>query len=394
MQNPNGLENLSASNEALNENLEKANLNTGDSFPPNFRAEGSEEGSANKNISDHMVLDALTDSIHKPEGAIWACDFSDLLDNYDFSDRDKEPDYDSLIERFGENNSGDTVSDSAEDVEEAASDLAKETGDIETDASDLTEETGDIEADASDLTEETGDIASDSIEDKGDSSDILIETEIRTDIPGYEGQEILVTGNPLETAEHLDSSQGDNSYNALGDCALTSCANFLTMCGIESTEEEIVGYAVENGLCDYGPYLAPESLGGADDNEIITILEDHNVGVDVYYPNEAGGSVEGLAEALEDGHAVTIGINAGVLWNDAASYGDGSVNHQITLTGTLRNSETNELEGFVACDSGIGQGALVINLDIMENCYTSVQGASAVISDAALRISDEEPALV
>ncbi len=198
--------------------------------------------------------------------------------------------------------------------------------------------------------------------------------------------DVLVSGNPFERASDLDYNQGDNSFGAAGCCGLVSSANFLNLCGIEATEEEIVGFALENDLCNNGWFISPEDTGGTNDMQIEAVIESRGVPVTTYEIGE-GGSVEDIADAVDSGRAVTIGINAGYLWNDANFIGDGSANHQITVTGAVRDNDGSVL-GLVICDSGRGlesDASRVVTMEELHMCYTTVFGATAIMSDNAVR---------
>ena len=198
--------------------------------------------------------------------------------------------------------------------------------------------------------------------------------------------DVSVSGNPFETAENLDYAQGDNPYGATGCCGLVSSSNFLNMCGIETSEDEIVGYALENGLCNYSVFAPAESNGGTNDMQIEAVIEAHGVPVTTYEIGW-GGSVEDIADAIDDGRAVTIGINAGYLWNESSSIGDGSANHQITVTGAVRDDD-GSVVGLVICDSGRGlesDASRVVSMEELAMCYETVPGATAIISDDVVR---------
>lgn len=212
-----------------------------------------------------------------------------------------------------------------------------------------------------------------------------IQPEVRHDVPGVEPA--LVFGNPYEAAEHLDNYQGDNKLNARGDCGLVSTSNVLTLCGIKSDEESITEYAVENGLCNYSRFLPPESRGGTTDSQICEILRTHGVEASAFPARSAQGNCEAVAEYVEEGRGVEIGINAGYGWQDANYIDDGSANHQITVTGTVRDTHSGELKGFIVCDSGLNGkgGSRFMSIETLRDAYEDVQGASAIVTDDSLR---------
>lgn len=202
-----------------------------------------------------------------------------------------------------------------------------------------------------------------------------------------DGEIYFVAGNPFEVAEKLDWSQGDNSYDALGCCGLVSCSNVLTICGLDTTEESVVAYAVENNICRYSPFLPPESRGGTLDPDIIAVLAGHGVEASAFSARDIRGSVEGIASAVEDGHGVTIGVNGGYLWDDANYIGTGAANHQVTVTGSVRDVN-GQVVGLVICDSGRGlqsDSCRILSLEKLAECYSTVPDASAVITDNPVR---------
>lgn len=215
----------------------------------------------------------------------------------------------------------------------------------------------------------------------------MVDAEVRTDVENFEGEDVIVIGNPFEVAENLDYKQGDNPYGARGDCGLTSCSNFLNLCGIEATEDDVVGFALENGLCANNPFASPEHVGGTNDAQLETILECYGVESSVYYPDDSRGSLEGIASAVEEGHAVMMGVNAGYLWDEPAYVDGGDVNHQITVTGAIRDTE-GEVVGLTICDSGRGleeDSCRVLSISELQDCYATAGGASVIISDEVVR---------
>lgn len=226
------------------------------------------------------------------------------------------------------------------------------------------------------------------ISDNDSNNDIVKQpAEVYNYLNGLEEYgDVYVTGKPFETAANLDYFQGDNPYGALGCCGLVSSSNFLNMCGIEATEDEIVGFALENDLCNYGWFTPPESVGGTNDMQIEAVIEAHGVPVSVYEIGH-GGSVEDIADAIDEGRAVTIGVNAGYLWNDASAIYNGHANHQITVTGAVRDND-GSVVGLVICDSGRGlesDACRVVSMEELTMCYETVPGATAIISDGSVR---------
>lgn len=206
-------------------------------------------------------------------------------------------------------------------------------------------------------------------------------------VEGFEGQNVIVTGEPFAIAGRLDSVQGDNIYGISGNCGLVSCSNYLNLCGIKADENMVSGFALANNLCSRSVFSSKADWGGTLDSQLEKIVESYGVPSSVYHPGDAKGTIEGIANAVEEGRAVMIGINAGYLWDDANSVGNGNANHEITVTGTIRDTK-GELAALTICDSGRQMEAdscRVVPVSLLHDCYTKVNGSSAVISDDAVR---------
>lgn len=214
----------------------------------------------------------------------------------------------------------------------------------------------------------------------------MLTPEIHNDFQEFEGTEVVVFGDPMRTGEQLDHLQGDNPYRAKGNCGLVSAANFLNMCGISAADEKMITkYALENNLCSNSWFISQADRGGVTQEELRTILGDFGIETQVYGALENGGTIESIASRLEAGHVGTMGVNAGHLWNDPAYIGDGCANHEVTLTGTIRDLETGELLGLTICDSGDGKACDVLTIEELKACYEDAAGAHVIFSNAPVR---------
>jgi len=182
-----------------------------------------------------------------------------------------------------------------------------------------------------------------------------------------DGTEVVVTGDPQWSAR-FNHQQGDNSLGYQGTCGLVSCEEVLRQAGLEVTEEDVVRYACDHGMCVTD--ASPEANGGTTVMEQATILND--LGVPAH--PEALDSTEDLASHLEVGQSVILAVNAGELWNDPAAYGTGEANHSILATGVARNVETGEAAGFYVNDSGAGKGAWFVPADDMKAAWLDTGG--------------------
>jgi hypothetical protein len=190
-----------------------------------------------------------------------------------------------------------------------------------------------------------------------------------------DGREVLIIGDPDGYAD-FNHQQGDNDLGFQQDCGLCSSQDVLNQFGIDVTENDVVHHAVENGECDVNPTDAANS-GGTTADWQANLLSDYGVPAHV----ENGGSIDDLANNITDGHSVIIEVNAGTLWNDANSYGDGSANHAITVTGVVRDPATSEITGFFVNDSGDGKGEKFVDASTMQQMWADVGGQS-VVTDA------------
>ena len=210
----------------------------------------------------------------------------------------------------------------------------------------------------------------DSIEDSewesqpGDASDVseplvdvvpLDETRqtIQTvDLP--DGSWEKVFDHPEQLQSELPFEQGNNEYGKEGTCALANLGTWLEIGGSANKENDIVAYASTHMDMDGDP-LCSES-GGVYPGNIPTIWK--NFGVDAY--NDSSKNLEHIAEAVESGHAVSVGVNAGKLYeNDNPeafdlndSYGDGGANHQIGIVSCVRDGVSGNITHFYINDTG------------------------------------------
>ena len=218
---------------------------------------------------------------------------------------------------------------------------------------------------------------------------------IEPTVSGYETGEIpgvdhaVVFGNPLELGERLDFMQGfDNEYGAFGTCGLTSISNICKIYGMEVSEPEVVRYAMENDLCEkVGPGVMG---GGVTTMQAIEILKHYGIASHCEFADVA--TPERIAEAIEGGYGVILGVNSGVLqdreWKVYNEEGVIQTTHYVTVTGTVRDAETGELKGFYLCDSSAARpdgGAIYTTLAEIRESYSDVYGGHVVMTNAPIR---------
>ncbi|KAF5053990.1 MAG: hypothetical protein KA967_00990 [Methanoculleus sp.] len=162
-----------------------------------------------------------------------------------------------------------------------------------------------------------------------------------------DGREVLVIGDPERDGQDIHI-QGDNTYGFEGDCGLCSCQGILNLLGIHLSEDDIVRYAVDHGLCHID--LDPRQSGGTTLEQQTELLND--LGVPAHW--EVGLSMEQLAEYVEQGHYMIAEVNAGVLFDEVQGIGDDpeQSNHAIVITGVARDLQTGSIVGFYVNDTG------------------------------------------
>lgn len=205
--------------------------------------------------------------------------------------------------------------------------------------------------------------------------------ELRTDIPGIE--RAIVAGRPFETAERMDSVQGDNALGYTQDCGLTSVANVAQLCGVNATEDGVVERAVRIGECQNSWFIPASERGGANDLNIINLLGSYGIEAHAESAQSPEGSLEAIAHYCENGQRVTMGLNAGMAWNEPQYVGDGSANHQVTVLGSVRDADTGSVAGVYICDSGSNEPCRFVDAAALEEMYTNVPGATVVVTDRA-----------
>lgn len=206
------------------------------------------------------------------------------------------------------------------------------------------------------------------------------------EVPGV--GEVLVGGDPFTIGEQLDDHQGDNLYNFQGDCGLVTVRNFLALAGIETTEDEVIGKAVNLGLCHYSELGDPAENGGTSVFQRQSLLETYNIPTVIFDSKSGDGSLEAIAAYVEAGRGVNISVNAGYAWDDPNYINDGGSNHSILVTGTARDENTGELKGLFVCDSGLtdrDSRATFLPVEVLQDAYVNAAGTSALVSANPIR---------
>lgn len=178
-----------------------------------------------------------------------------------------------------------------------------------------------------------------------------LEAELYVDVPHHrdtlpDGHAALILGDP-EGCKQFNHEQGDNPFGFRGTCGLVACEDVLRQFGVAVTEADVVRYAVQHGLCEVSSN--PETAGGVSLEGIARILSDCGVSahVESFVP-----TLLDLASQIERGKSVIVSLNAGILWDDSASYDTGMANHAVVVTGVARDPRDLRILGFYINDSG------------------------------------------
>ena len=200
--------------------------------------------------------------------------------------------------------------------------------------------------------------------------------------------EVMVFGDPFEVGQNLDDCQGDNEFNAEGNCGLLTITNMLRLGGFDITESDVTRFALENDLCVDGVWVDPYSRGGTTVMDRQEILARYGIESSYTFDTHEAGGLNEIARYVEQGYGVNISVNAGYAWDSPSNIGDGSSNHSILVTGTAYDPYTGELKGFYVCDSGLTQQdskAYFLSVDRLQNCYVDALGASMLVTNQLIR---------
>jgi hypothetical protein len=186
---------------------------------------------------------------------------------------------------------------------------------------------------------------------------------IDADTPSYvksvdlpDGETALQLGD-VDASKDYFHKQGDNDLGYQGDCGLVSSGDVANQFGVNVSENYVVHYAVDNGLCT--------TSGSPTQRGATTVLDQEKVldGLGVPSHIESGNTLEGLGRELEEGHGAIIEVNAGELWDNPDFYGSGKINHAVTVTGVAADPVTGQAMGIWIDDSGTGQYSRYVDAD-------------------------------
>ena len=194
------------------------------------------------------------------------------------------------------------------------------------------------------------------------------------------GHELLQIGD-IETARRNWEHQGNNELRYEGTCSLASIAQVMRLHGYSVTENDVVKWAAERGLCD-PPGNPPnyQNAGGANEIQIKHILKGM-LGLESQHENTK--SIERIAEMVESGKGVLMSVASKVLWKqDKLTPADLVGDHIVSVVGVARDAD-GTLAGLYINDTGIpdakmGAGRLV-SLQDLQDCALVQRGVTITI---------------
>lgn len=175
----------------------------------------------------------------------------------------------------------------------------------------------------------------------------LSETQAGAQTGMLNGHAVTIYNTPHETAQrHAISNQGTafpSTYR--GTCGCCASGTIMNMAGFNFSERDVVTYASNHGLCASGD-ANPDNNGGTTPLDRQAIIEGMS---GIQCTNTTGlYSLEELATQVENGHGVILGVDASGLPGYNCEPGSG---HAIVLASVVRNSGTNEIDGYYIYDS-------------------------------------------
>lgn len=183
----------------------------------------------------------------------------------------------------------------------------------------------------------------------------LLETQQEKQIVEYDdGRKAVRFDHPEKLLDQLPYSQGNNEFNKDMTCAHANLGSWLKIMGSQNTEKDVVRYASTHVGRDGCPLCS--SSGGTFPTDIPVIWEQFGIPAD----SDSSKNIERIAEAVESGHAVSVGVNAGILWGADNPEGhdirpniqDGSANHQIGIVSCERDMVSGAITHFYINDTG------------------------------------------
>jgi len=196
------------------------------------------------------------------------------------------------------------------------------------------------------------------------------------------GRFLQVFDHPIRSASTAVVNQGSALPNSFrGTCGPCAVGTICRKAGIPADELGVTIFAAGNGLCTKGSKKLGEN-GGTSAKDLSLILEGYG---GISSTSSIGASIHELAQYVEEGRGVIIGINPHLLPD--AGYGPQTpgenAGHWIVFHSVARDPATNEIVGFYLLDSNgtsIADTCLFYSPTTVEAAFLS-DGSYSVVTD-------------
>ena len=202
----------------------------------------------------------------------------------------------------------------------------------------------------------------------------LLYTQQEFDHIFLDGRRVRVFDHPLEPSEDRICNQGsafpDGPQQTCGCC---SCATLINMARGSADERSVVTYALGKGYCKRDGSTSPQSW--------INILADAGIRA----TDHTGESLRSLADKVEEGYGVQIGVMTGIYGEKI--YGPFvpgvSGGHSLVLESVIRDEKTGEIIEYVVVDSNgesSSDAAKRVSPHELEAAF-GIMGSPAIVTD-------------
>lgn len=160
------------------------------------------------------------------------------------------------------------------------------------------------------------------------------------------------------------SAYPNGPRNTCGCCA---AGTIINKAGGKTNERQVVGHALANGLCDADGFTSTASIA--------QILNDAGIKSTPW----TGLSMEELAQKIEEGRGVIIGVDTYVFYPGFGIRGG----HAIVIESVVRDAKTGKIIEFVVADSNAKDGISVCNripVKVLEKAYRR-KWKQAIVTD-------------
>ena len=164
------------------------------------------------------------------------------------------------------------------------------------------------------------------------------------------------------------SAYPNGPRNTCGCCA---AGTIINKAGGKTNERQVVDYALPRGLCDGDGFTGIR--------DIAQILSDAGIKSSTYGGFFIGPSMDKLAEMVEQGRGVIIGVDAEAFYPGYGVIGG----HAIVIESVVRDAKTGKILDFVVADSNAKDKISVCNripVKVLERAFR-LKGRQAVVTD-------------